>query len=61
MTIPTMSLPLKSGEQGSLRRITSSMFGKVTQDEEIGQNVNHAPSIERKNAQIALIRGTPPL
>ena len=37
------------------------MFGNVTQDEEIGRNVNHAPSIGRKDAPIALIRGTTPL
>ncbi len=37
---PTMSLLLKSGEQGSLHKITASMFGDVTQDEEIGRKVN---------------------
>ena len=35
-----MSLLLKSGEQGSLHKITASMFGNVTQDEEIGRKVN---------------------
>ena len=35
-----MSLLLKSGEQCSLHKITASMFGNVTQDEEIGRKVN---------------------
>ena len=50
---PTMSLPLISVAQGSLNRITSSSFGNATEDEEIGQNVNPASSIARKNMQIA--------
>jgi hypothetical protein len=50
---PTMSLPLKNVAQGSLNRITSSSFGNATEDEEIGQNVNPASSIARKNMQIA--------
>ena len=53
---PTMSLPLISVAQGSLNRIRSSSFGNATQDEEIGQNVNPASSIARKNMQIASVR-----
>ena len=65
---PTMSLLLKSGEQGSLHKITASMFGNVTQDEEIGRKVNPVafvrPELNSKrrngpcNALILLILGS---